>query len=279
MNVFEKVSDIRWERWREPERTWGLVPTMGYLHEGHLSLVRRAKSENDKVGVSIFVNPMQFNNAHDLKHYPHDLQRDLNLLSNEGVDLVWTPTPEQVYPPGFQTYVTVEHLTQPQEGAARPGHFKGVATVVAKLFHVFQPHRAYFGQKDAQQLLVVRKMVSDLNFNLHIIACPTVREPDGLAMSSRNARLTGEARAQANCLFRALLAAREAYMQGEHDSTKIKTIMHRIFQETPKAKVEYTSVADIETLQEVAEIFGTALISLAVFIDDVRLIDNILLHE
>ena len=169
MKVFEAISDVRAERWTNPAITWGLVPTMGFLHEGHLSLVRRARQENDRVGVSIFVNPTQFNNPDDLSLYPRNLDRDLSLLKEEGVDLVWTPSAEIVYPVNYQTYIEVEQATRRLEGAARPGHFRGVTTVVAKLFNVFQPHRAYFGQKDAQQAVVIKQMVQDLNFNLEIV--------------------------------------------------------------------------------------------------------------
>ena len=187
MKVYTEISEIRHARWREPGKRWGLVPTMGYLHEGHMSLVRRAHSENDCVGVSIFVNPTQFNHITDLEQYPRDMERDLSMLRAEGVDLVWTPTPNIVYPPNYQTYIDVEQVSKPLEGAARRNHFRGVATVVSKLFNVFQPNCAYFGQKDAQQIIVIKQMATDLNFNLDIVVCPTIREADGLAMSSRTA--------------------------------------------------------------------------------------------
>ncbi len=277
MKNFSEIADIRRERWKDPRVTWGLVPTMGYLHEGHLSLVRRARAENDRVGVSIFVNPTQFNHPEDLATYPRNLQRDLALLKNEGVDLVWTPVPEIVYPPDFQTFVTVENISRPLEGAARPGHFRGVTTVVTKLFHVFQPQRAYFGQKDAQQVAVIRQMVRDLNFNLEILVCPTVREPDGLALSSRNARLSPAARKDAPCLFRALCAAQNAYATGEREARTLKAAMAAEIEPVARARIDYLSVADPHTLTELTRVENGALLSLAVFIDDVRLIDNLIL--
>ncbi len=278
MNVFQEIEDIRRHRWKEPHQSWGVVPTMGFLHEGHLSLVRRARQENDRVGVSIFVNPIQFNNPQDLKNYPVDLERDLTLLRAEGVDLVWTPAPEVVYPPGFQTYVEVEQAAQPLEGEHRPGHFRGVATVVAKIFNVFQPHRAYFGQKDAQQAVVVQRMVKDLNFNLEIVVCPTVREPDGLAMSSRNARLSSEGRKRALCLYQALRTAQQAISAGERDAEQLRELMRRVIQQTPGAEIDYVSVADPLTLKELEQISRQALLSLAVLIEGVRLIDNVLIR-
>jgi pantoate--beta-alanine ligase len=276
MNVFTEIRDIRTHRWADPVATWGLVPTMGYLHEGHLSLVRRARQENDRVGVSIFVNPIQFNNPGDLAAYPRDPERDLALLRQEGVDLVWTPTPEIVYPATYQTYVEVEKITLPLEGAARPGHFRGVTTVVAKLCNVFQPHRAYFGQKDAQQVAVVKQMVEDLNFNLDIVVCPIVREADGLAKSSRNARLSLTARQSATCLYRALLAAKTAFEGGEHRADSLRAAMRSVIEATPLARLDYVSVAHPDTLAELEVVEDRALLSLAVFVDDVRLIDNIL---
>jgi pantoate--beta-alanine ligase len=276
MNVCTEISDIRTRRWAEPLTTWGLVPTMGYLHEGHLSLVRRARQENDRVGVSIFVNPTQFNNPNDLVAYPRDMERDLALLREAGVDLVWTPMPEMVYPPGYQTYVEVEEVTRPLEGAARPGHFRGVATIVAKLFNVFQPQRAYFGQKDAQQVVVIKRMVADLNFNLEIIVGPTIREADRLAMSSRNARLSPAARQSATCLYRALLAAKSAFEQGQRSAESLRAIMRAIIEPTPLARLDYASVAQPDTLAELDLVEEKALFSLAVFVDEVRLIDNMM---
>jgi len=262
----------------DPSATWGLVPTMGFLHEGHLSLVRRAREENDKVGVSIFVNPKQFNNPKDLEKYPRDMDRDLSLLENEGVDLVWTPTPEIMYPPGYQTYVDVHHVTTFLEGASRPGHFRGVATVVTKLFNVFQPTRAYFGQKDAQQVAVIRRMTKDLDFALQVVVCPTVREKDGLAMSSRNVRLTTEHRRHAVCLHGALSAAEKLFQSGTRDVEVLKKAMRSVISGAPSARIDYVSVADPETLEELDTIGRGALLSLAVYFGAVRLIDNVFLN-
>ena len=218
------LSDLRAIRATLPG-TWGLVPTMGALHAGHLALVRRARQECDHVAVSIFVNPAQFGPSDDLGKYPHPLERDLQLLAEAGVDLVWTPTPADVYPPGFQTWVMVEEVSRPLEGHARPGHFRGVATVVAKLFNAFTPHKAYFGQKDAQQVVVIRRMRADLNFPLEIVVCPTVREPDGLALSSRNVYLDPAERAAAGVLYRALSAAKARFEAGERDADVLRAAM------------------------------------------------------
>lgn len=255
----------------------GLVPTMGYLHEGHLSLIRRAKEECDHVAVSIFVNPTQFGANEDLSKYPRDLERDLNLIDPLGVDLVWNPTPEVMYPPGYQTWVEVESLTHPLEGAMRPGHFKGVTTIVAKLFNGVQPHKAYFGQKDAQQAAVVRQMVRDLNFPIEMVICPTVREADGLAMSSRNKYLEGDDRRAATVLFRALSAANSAYKNGERDAEKLRTLMKEVLAAEPKANPQYVSCADYDTLEELDAVKGKTLLSMAVLIGKTRLIDNFVL--
>lgn len=252
----------------------GLVPTMGYLHEGHLSLVRRAREECDRVAASIFVNPTQFGPTEDLSKYPRDLDRDLSLLEAAGVDLVWTPDNETMYPPDFSTWVEVEGLTRPLEGAARPGHFRGVTTVVAKLFNAVQPQAAYFGQKDAQQAAVVRKMTRDLNFPVEIVVCPTVREADGLAMSSRNSYLSPEERKSAVVLFRALTAAREAFERGERDAESLRKVMSATLASEPRARTQYVSCADYDTLEELATVTGKALLSMAVFIGKTRLIDN-----
>ncbi len=218
--------------------TVGLVPTMGYLHEGHLSLTRRAKAECKHVAVSIFVNPTQFAPTDDLSKYPRDLDRDLRLLDSVGVDLVWTPTPDVMYPPNFQTWVEVEEMTRPLEGSMRPGHFRGVTTVVAKLFNAVQPTKAYFGHKDAQQAAVIRQMVTDLNFPLEIVICPIVREPDGLAMSSRNVYLNAEQRKAATVLFRALSAAKTEFEKGERDAEKLRRKMKEVIEAEPLAKMQ-----------------------------------------
>ncbi len=278
MKIVAEISEVRKARWSDASTAWGLVPTMGFLHEGHLNLVRRARAENDRVGVSIFVNPIQFNNAGDLEKYPRDMERDFALLEKEGVDLLWTPSPEIVYPAGYQTYVDVKQVTGFLEGAARPGHFQGVATVVAKLFNVFQPTRAYFGQKDAQQVVVIRRMAKDLDFNLQVVVCPTIREKDGLAMSSRNVRLSPEHRLQAPCLHAALSVAQKAFLSGTRDAETLRKTMREVISSAPAARIEYVSAADPETLEELDDIADGALLSVAVFWGDVRLIDNIVLE-
>ena len=257
--------------------TVGLVPTMGYLHEGHLSLVRRAREECDHVVVSIFVNPTQFGPTEDLSRYPRDLERDLSLLEPLGTDLVWIPTAETMYPDGFQTWVEVDTMTRPLEGAMRLGHFRGVTTVVAKLFNAVQPHKAYFGQKDAQQAAVIRQMTRDLNFPLEIVVCPIIREPDGLAMSSRNVYLDPEQRQAATVLYRSLSAAKDAYESGERDAEKLRQIMKEVLASEPLADVQYVSCADYDTLEELDTVKGKALLSMAAFLGKTRLIDNFVL--
>lgn len=271
----QTIREVREVRWSDPGHTWGLVPTMGFLHDGHLSLVRRARRENERVVVSIFVNPTQFAPTEDLQTYPRDLARDLQLLQGESVDLVFTPTESTIYPPGFQTSVVISDLTRRLEGASRPTHFQGVTTIVAKLFNIVQPHRAYFGQKDAQQAIVLQRMVQDLNFNLDIVVCPIVREADGLAMSSRNAHLTPEQRSAAPVLYRALSAARDAFAEGEHDASVLRALMVAEITSEPLARLDYISIADPQSLQELDKIEDDALLSGAVFVGDVRLIDNI----
>lgn len=276
MIVTENIAEVRAARWADKSLSWGLVPTMGYLHEGHLSLVRQARTENDRVAVTIFVNPTQFSPQEDFAAYPRDLARDLVLLKREEVDLVFTPANEVIYPPGFQTYVTVEEVTRPLEGAARPSHFRGVATVVAKLFNIVQPTRAYFGQKDAQQTVVIQRMAADLNFNLEIVVCPTVREADGLAMSSRNAYLAAEQRAAATVLYRALSAAKAAFEAGERNGDALRRLMRDTIAAEPLARLDYVSVAHPTTLAELQTVEQEALFSLAVFFGQTRLIDNML---
>ena len=254
--------------------TVGLVPTMGFLHEGHLSLIRQAREECDHVVVSIFVNPTQFGKNEDLSKYPRDIDRDLKLIEPHGTDLVWMPSAEIMYPKGYQTWVEVEAITSPLEGSMRPGHFKGVTTIVAKLFNGVQPHKAYFGQKDAQQVAVIRQMTRDLNFPIEIVVCPTTREADGLAMSSRNVYLDPEQRKAATVLFRSLSAAKEAYDKGERDAEKLRQTMKDLLASEPLAQMQYVSCADYDTLEELGEIKGKALLSMAVFIGKTRLIDN-----
>lgn len=259
----------------------GFVPTMGYLHEGHLSLVRSAAARDEAVVASIFVNPSQFNDPSDLAAYPRDLDRDLALLSAAGCDLVFAPGAEAMYPEGFQTWVLPGPVAEPNEGAFRPGHFRGVATVVLKLLNLVQPDRAYFGQKDAQQVAVVRRMARDLNLPAEIVPCPTVREADGLAMSSRNTYLSPEERAAAPVLFRALLAGRAAWLAGEREASAIRAAVCAVLDTEPRAETEYVSVADplsmaeLETLPEA----GEALLSLTVKVGPARLLDNLLLGQ
>lgn len=279
MLVVKTATEVRTHRWIDPILSWGLVPTMGALHEGHLSLVRQARAECERVGVSIFVNPMQFNNPDDLAKYPRTLERDCNLLQAEGVDLVWLPDPEEMYPPGYQTYVTVEEMTRPLEGASRPGHFRGVTTIVAKLFNVFQPTQAYFGQKDAQQAAVISQMARDLAFNVDVVVCPTVREVDGLAMSSRNMRLDAGERKAATVLYGALFGAAEAWKHGERDASKLREMMTHFIKAEPLARIDYVSVADPDTLVEIGGRAEQALLSLAVYIGEVRLIDNVMVRN
>jgi pantoate--beta-alanine ligase len=277
MNIVTSLSELREAR-RRLSRPVGLVPTMGYLHRGHLSLVQAAKAECASVVVSIFVNPSQFGPKEDLAAYPRDLPRDLRLLEVEGVDLVWAPPVDEMYPPGYQTWVTVEEVTQPLEGGMRPGHFRGVATVVAKLFNAVQPDRAYFGQKDAQQAVVIRQMARDLDFNLEVVVCPIVREPDGLAMSSRNTYLNPEERQAATVLSRSLGAARQAFASGERGAPRLRQIMAEVLQAEPLARPQYVSCADPITLVEIEGVItGQALLSMAVYIGKTRLIDNLVL--
>ena len=247
---------------------------MGWLHEGHRALMRRARSENATSVVTIFVNPRQFGDPADLARYPRNEGRDLEICEAEGVDLVFAPPVEEVYPAGFDTVVSVGAISRPLEGAARPGHFDGVATVVAILFGLVRAERAYFGQKDAQQVAVIRRMAIDLATPTEVVACPTIREPDGLAMSSRNVHLTPGERAAAPVIRRALLAAREAWAGGERSGDVLRERMRARLDEEPLANVEYVSCADAETLQELDRVAGPALLSLAVRFGATRLIDN-----
>lgn len=278
MKTVSILSDLRSARSRLPEPV-GLVPTMGFLHEGHLSLVRASKADCASTVVSIFVNPTQFGPDEDLAAYPRDLPRDLGLLEAEGVDLVWTPPPEVVYPPGYQTWVMVDEVTKPLEGAMRPRHFRGVTTVVAKLFNTVQPQRAYFGQKDAQQAIVIRRMACDLDFPLEVVVCPIVREPDGLALSSRNKYLDPEQRRAATVLSRALYAARDSYLAGTRDADALRKLVATTVGREPLAHLQYASCADPDTLQELQGTVGRALLSLAVFVGKTRLIDNLILGD
>lgn len=250
---------------------------MGYLHAGHISLVQQAKDECASVVVSIFINPTQFGPNEDLANYPRDLPHDLVLLEDAGADLAWMPTPEVMYPPGFQTWIHVEQLTQGLEGAVRPGHFRGVTTVVTKLFHAVQPQKAYFGQKDAQQAAVIQRMTKDLDFPIEIVVCPTRREPDGLAMSSRNSYLNPAEREAATVLFRALSAAKAAYEKGERNAEALRQIVRAVLKTEPLAILQYVSCADLNTLEELESVHVKALLSLAVYLGKTRLIDNAIL--
>jgi len=273
----DTIDDLRAVRAQLSGRV-GLVPTMGALHAGHLSLVQAARADNDAVIATIFVNPTQFSPDEDLSTYPRDLDHDLTLLEKAGVDLVFTPTPEQMYPLGFQTFVNVEALSTGLEGDRRPGHFKGVATIVAKLFNLTQPNLAYFGQKDAQQVVVLRRMVRDLNFPLEIVVCPTLREQDGLALSSRNAYLNMAQREAASVIYRALRTTADAYTDGERLPATLRAIARRVIETEPLAQIDYIAVNDPHSL------FGSheptndpLLLSLVVKIGKPRLLDNCLL--
>ena len=255
----------------------GIVPTMGYLHQGHLSLVRKAKENCKSIIVTIYVNPTQFGQNEDLSTYPRDIGRDLALLENEEVDLVWMPEDCEMYPPEFQTWVTVNKLTSLLEGKSRPTHFQGVTTIVAKLFIAAHPQIAYFGQKDAQQAIVIQRMVKDLNFPVKIEVCPIIREPDGLAMSSRNKYLSDEQRIAAPILYRSLMLARDAFDNGERDAEKLKSLVINLLDSQPLVNVQYLSLADLSTLSELDGPIKEGLLSLAVFIGKTRLIDNIVL--
>ena len=276
MQIIKTISGARKAR-QQLKGSVGFVPTMGYLHQGHLSLVKRAKKENSTVVVSIFVNPTQFGRGEDFRQYPRDLDRDLEMLAGEKTDIVFAPSEEEMYPEGFNSWVDVEGVTERLEGASRPGHFRGVATICAKLFNIVQPTRAYFGEKDAQQAVVITRMVKDLNMNLEIVVVPTVRESDGLAMSSRNIYLSPRERKAAPVLFQALSLAGELWRGGERDAAKIRRKMTSLIQKEPLARIDYVSIADSNTLEELREIDRPALVSLAVKIGKTRLIDNITL--
>ena len=261
---------------RSQNKSIGFVPTMGYLHQGHLSLIRRARQENDVVMVSVFVNPTQFGPNEDLDAYPRDTPRDLDLLEAERTDVAFFPSVEELYPEDFTTYVAVEGpMTQVLCGRSRPTHFRGVTTIVTKLFHLVDPQRAYFGQKDAQQVVVLQQMVRDLDFDLEMVICPTVREADGLAISSRNAYLTPDQRAQAPGIARALFEARELITNGERRAQKIVDHLHKRITDIDSAVIDYVSITDASSLKEVDVLDGQVLIAVAVKLGRTRLIDNI----
>jgi pantoate--beta-alanine ligase len=276
MQIIEQIADMR--AWSEGERRQSrrivFVPTMGSLHEGHLCLVRDAKTRGERVVVSIFVNPMQFGPSEDFAKYPRDLQRDRALLESLGADVLFHPTVAEIYPDGYQTHIEVENLSLPLCGAVRPGHFRGVATVVAKLFNIVQPHVAVFGEKDFQQLQVVRRLVRDLSMDVEIVGHPIVREADGLAMSSRNAYLTPEERRAAVCLSRALCKAEKLARRGETCAAPLLRVVAAELAREPLAQVEYAKLCDADSLQEIDRVQGTAVLALAVRFGRARLIDN-----
>ena len=276
MKVIDSIAQMRALR-RRMTGVVGFVPTMGYLHEGHLSLVRQARVENPEVIVSIFVNPTQFGVGEDCAVYPRDTERDLDLLQREKTDIVFIPSVDEMYPLGFNTWVKIEGVTERLEGACRPGHFQGVTTVVAKLFNIVEPNRAYFGQKDAQQAIVIKKMAADLNMNLEVVVLPTIREEDGLAMSSRNIYLNHEERQAATILFKVLTLAHQLFNKGERNAERLRHEMVSLINGEPLVKIDYVSIAERSTLEELSTIDRPALASLAVRIGKTRLIDNILL--
>jgi len=279
MNIFIATAEMqaRGLAERAAGRSIGLVPTMGALHEGHLSLVRAARHENDFVVVSLFVNPTQFGPSEDLAQYPRDFDGDRRKLEAAGVDALYAPPVEDVYPPGFQSYVQVEELGSRLDGASRPVHFRGVATVVAKLFNVVQPYRAYFGQKDAAQVAVIRRLVRDLNFPLEVVVCPIVREPDGLALSSRNDYLSPAERRAATVLYRSLKGVEERHRGGERAAEALRQVLRDCLASEPLARVDYADIVDPDDLIPLDTIDRPALVAVAAWIGKTRLIDNVLL--
>lgn len=277
MVLVEKIDEMKRlsEKWREEGKSIGFVPTMGYLHEGHLSLVRKAREDNDVVVVSIFVNPTQFGPGEDFERYPRDLERDLELLRSIGVDAVFYPSASEMYPEGYKTFVEVTDITERLCGASRPGHFRGVTTVCCKLFNIVKPHRAYFGKKDFQQFVVIKTMVKDLNMDLEIVPMPIVREKDGLAMSSRNTYLSPQEREAALCLYRALKKAQELFNNGERNAEVIREEVERVIKSEPLAEIDYVAVVDPESFLPVDEVKEGTLVALAVKVGPARLIDNL----
>lgn len=280
MNIFNRADEVRQQvkDWKKQGLSVGFVPTMGYLHEGHRSLMEAARKENDRVVVSIFVNPMQFGPSEDLESYPRDLEKDAALCREVGVDLIFHPQPEEMYPEGFCSYVDMNGLTTELCGKTRPTHFRGVQTVVLKLFHIVTPDNAYFGQKDAQQLAVIRRMVRDLNVDVTIHGCPIVREADGLAKSSRNTYLNEEERRAALILSKSLDVGKQLVDEGERDAAALKAAIRRNLETEPLARVDYVEVVDFDTITPVETIKGTTLVALAVYIGKTRLIDNFIVE-
>lgn len=280
MNVVPTVAGMKAlvRQWKREGKRIGLVPTMGYLHEGHLSLVRESKERTDVTVVSIFVNPTQFGPNEDFKKYPRDLKKDSAYLEKAGVDCLFHPDAAEIYPPGYRTFVEVQGLQDRLCGKSRPGHFRGVATVVLKLFDIVAPDAAFFGAKDAQQVLILRRMAADLDLDVEVVTCPLVREPDGLALSSRNAYLSADERKAALSLSIGLRWAERAVAAGERDAAKVIAGILAVLEAEPLARVDYVEAVDPETLEPVAEIRGDVLVVLAVFIGRTRLIDNVRLH-
>jgi len=280
MKICATVSEARaaCRAARAGSKRLGLVPTMGALHEGHLSLVRTAKAQCDAVAVSIFVNPTQFGPTEDLARYPRRFESDCALLEKEGVDLVFAPSAEEMYPKGGVTWVTVEGLSERLDGRSRPGHFRGVTTVVAKLFHIIEPDAAFFGQKDAAQVAVIRRMVRDLNLPVEIVVCPIVREPDGLAMSSRNAYLNPEERQRGLVLQRSLQFVEKVFRAGERNAARLVAAAKQVIADEPQVRLDYFEIVDPDTLDPLDEISKPALVAVAAYVGSTRLIDNAVLH-
>ncbi len=280
INRRKRMSSVARKIRREQDRTIGLVPTMGALHEGHLSLVREARRMCDVVVVSVFVNPAQFGPGEDFARYPRDLTRDTGLLTDYNVDYIFAPPAEEIYPRGFSTYVTVEGLSDQMEGTARPGHFRGVATIVSILLNVVRPDFAFFGQKDAQQAVIIKRMVRDLAFDSEIIVLPTVREDSGLAMSSRNLYLSTDEQNAARVIHRALVIAKEAFKEGEHSGNRLTEIVRSTIEAEPRARVDYVNISDAETLEKVEKLEDRpVLVAVAVYFGKTRLIDNTILNS
>lgn len=278
MEIITTVAEMKAlvRAWKDEGLTIGLTPTMGALHEGHMSLMEAARKECDKVVASVFVNPLQFGPDEDYDNYPRDLERDAGIAESKGVDVVFHPSVEEMYPENYNTYVVMETLTDTLCGASRPGHFRGVCTVVNKLFNIVQPDKAFFGQKDAQQLAIIKRMVSDLNMNLEVIGCPIVREDDGLAKSSRNTYLSAEERNAALCLSRAIFKAKELIENGERNSALIAKAVTDTIEEEPLARIDYVEVVNLGNMQPVETLPESGLVAIAVYIGSTRLIDNYL---
>jgi pantoate--beta-alanine ligase len=280
INRRQRMSSVARKIRREQDRTVGLVPTMGALHEGHLSLVREARRMCDVVVVSVFVNPTQFGPGEDFEHYPRDLTKDTALLTDYNVDYIFAPPVEEMYPKGFSTYVNVEGLSEPLEGASRPGHFRGVATVVTILLNTIRPDFAFFGQKDAQQALVIRRLVKDLALDTEIVILPIVREDSGLAISSRNLYLTQYEQKSATILHKALVQAKQAFKDGERNASRITELIRQMVESEPRARLDYVTIADAETLEKLERVDDRpTLIALAAYVGKTRLIDNLILNK